>query len=303
MQASKRTPIVLSVGEILWDLLPGGRRAGGAPTNFVYHATMNGAEGYAISAVGNDALGTELEAQCEAHHIGAVLEHNAYPTGTVEVNLQNGIPQYTIIQNVAWDHIAPNAQASELVRRADAICFGTLGLRSEESRTTILALLDEAPASTLKYFDINIREKFYSKDLIETLLTRATVFKLNDEELVLLRTMFDLPADEFPDAAACAWFRHSYDLDYVILTAGGDFSTIVGRDETSTLPTPHVDVVDTVSAGDSFSGAFTAEILRGASLAQAHRAAVNTAAFVCTQAGAWPEYPDDIPDYVGGAAQ
>ncbi|MCI1983161.1 MAG: carbohydrate kinase [Bifidobacteriaceae bacterium] len=294
--ATTHTPLVLSIGEILWDMLPSGKRAGGAPTNFVYHATMNGTNGSAISAVGNDALGDELVQQCEAHHIGAVLERNDYPTGTVKVSLQNGIPQYTIIQDVAWDHIAPNAQASALVRRADAICFGTLGLRSKESRATILGLLDEAPANALKYFDINIREKFYSKDLIEDLLQRATVFKLNDEELVLLRTMFKLPSD---DTEACAWFRGAYDLDYVILTAGGDFSTIVGRSATSTLPTPHVEVVDTVSAGDSFSGAFTAEILKGASLAQAHRAAVNTAAFVCTQAGAWPEYPSHIPDYVG----
>jgi fructokinase len=297
--ATTQKPIVLSVGEILWDLLPSGKRAGGAPTNFVYHATMNGADGYAISAIGTDALGDELAAQVHDHHIGSVLERNDYPTGTVEVSLENGIPQYTIIENVAWDHLTKNAEASALVRRADAICFGTLGLRNEESRATILNLLDEAPATTLKYFDINIRQKFYSKELIEKLLTAATVFKLNDDELVLLRTMFDLPSD---DTAACSWFRERYDLDYVILTAGSEFSTIVGRTETSTLATPHVEVVDTVSAGDSFSGAFTAEILKGSDLATAHRAAVNTAAFVCTRAGAWPEYPATIPDYVGRAS-
>ena len=290
-----KKPVVLSVGEILWDLLPSGKRAGGAPTNFVYHATMSGADGYAISAVGNDALGDELLEQVHKNKIGSVLQRNDYPTGTVEVSLEDGIPQYTIIEDVAWDHIAASAEASELMKRADAVCFGTLGLRSEESRATILGLLDQAPQSALKYFDINIRQKFYSKELIEALLKRATVFKLNDEELELLRTMYELPTD---DTDAGAWFRNTYNLDYVILTAGSEFSTVVGRNESSTIHTPHVTVVDTVSAGDSFSGAFTAKILSGANLREAHKAAVNTAAFVCTQAGAWPEYPASIPDYV-----
>lgn len=293
-------PIVLSIGEILWDLLPTGKRAGGAPTNFVYHATMNGADGYAISAIGNDALGEELAEEVNRHHIGSILQHNEFPTGTVEVDLKDGIPQYKIIENVAWDHLRPSRDLTDMVEKADAVCFGTLGLRTAESRATILDLLRSTKPGAVKYFDINMRENFYSKELIDELLHEATIFKLNDEELEILRTMYDLPSG---DEMACRWFLEAFDLDYVILTAGSQYSTIVSATESSTVTTPHVSVVDTVGAGDSFSGAFTIKILEGASLAEAHRTAVNTAAFVCTQAGAWPEYPDRIPDYTDSQSE
>lgn len=291
-------PIVLSMGEILWDLLPSGKRAGGAPTNFVYHATMNGADGYAISAIGNDELGSELTEEVRRHNISSILQHNGYPTGTVEVSLADGIPRYTITEDVAWDHLRLNHDLTDLVATADAVCFGTLGLRNPESRATILELLRATKPGAIKYFDINIRQNFYSAELIDELLGEATIFKLNDEELELLRATYPLPADA---TEACHWFRERYDLDAVILTAGADHSTIVTRSETSTLATPRVHVVDTVGAGDSFSGTFTIKMLEGASLAQAHRAAVNTAAYVCTQVGAWPEYPQEIPDYLTNA--
>ena len=193
------TPIVLSLGELLWDMLPSGKRAGGAPVNFAYHAMKNGTEGWAISA--------------------------------------------------------------------------------------------------MKFFDINLRGDHYSKELIEELLKAATVFKINDEELLLLRDMFDIRGTSGEDASR--WFIEEFGLDYVILTAGSAYSTIISRKgEVSTLDTPRVEVNDTVGAGDSFSGTFTARILLGDTLAEAHRKAVNTAAFVCTQAGAWPEYPAEMPDYL-----
>lgn len=292
-------PIVLSMGEILWDMLPTGKRAGGAPTNFVYHATMNGADGYAISAIGNDSLGEELSTEVRRHNISSILQHNEYPTGTVGVNLNDGIPEYNITEEVAWDHLRPNHELSDLVATADAVCFGTLGMRAQESRDTILNLLKDTKNGAIKYFDINIRQKFYTAELITELLETATVFKLNDEELELLRTLFPLPATEDD---ACRWFLSTYSLDYVILTAGSSYSTIYSHTESSTIATPHVQVADTVGAGDSFSGTFTIKILQGANLREAHKAAVNTAAYVCTQEGAWPAYPVAMPDYVAGAA-
>ncbi|WP_240318674.1 PfkB family carbohydrate kinase, partial [Gardnerella vaginalis] len=224
----------------------------------------------------------------------------AWPTSTVDVELKNGIPEYTIVRNIAWDHIVYTRELVDLVSKADAICFGTLSLRSQETHDTVLELLKHTKPNAMKFFDINIRSDHYSKDLIDALLKEATVFKLNDSELLLLRDMFNIR--ETSDNEACKWFQARYGLDYVILTGGSTFSTIFTKTgESSTYPTPHVEVNDTVGAGDSFSGTFTARILAGDSLKDAHRAAINTAAYVCTQAGAWPEYPSEIPDYLAKA--
>ncbi|MDF7664142.1 carbohydrate kinase [Bifidobacterium sp. ESL0763] len=295
-------PIVVSLGELLWDMLPGGKRAGGAPVNFAYHAAMNGAEGHAISAVGEDELGDELIEATKESGVDSIIQRNAWPTSTVEVMLKNGIPEYTIVKGVAWDHILYTRELIAMVERADAICYGTLALRSQESHDTIIELLKHAKPTSMRFFDINIRGDHYSKELIDELLGYATVFKINDAELLLLQDMFDIRGTS--DEQACQWFMDRYGLSYVILTAGATFSTIVAKDgESSTLDTPRVDVVDTVGAGDSFSGTFTSKVLTGSSLAEAHRAAVNTAAFVCTQNGAWPTYPERIPDYLAEEAK
>ena len=163
-------PTVISLGEILWDMLPTGKRAGGAPVNFAYHASQNGAEGYAISAVGNDELGAELIADAHKAGINTLVQTNEYPTGTVDVALTNGIPEYTIVKNVAWDHIKLTDELIDAVSKADAVCFGTLGLRSPESHDTIIELLKHTKEGALKFFDINLRSDFYSKELIEELL-------------------------------------------------------------------------------------------------------------------------------------
>ncbi len=295
-------PIVISLGELLWDLLPQGKRVGGAPANFAYNAQENGAESYVISAVGEDDLGNELINEVEKANIKHIIQRNTWPTSTVDVALRNGIPEYTIVQNIAWDHIVYTDELADIVSKADAICFGTLSLRSKETHDTVLELLKHTKPGAMKFFDINIRSNYYSKDLIEALLKEATVFKLNDSELLLLRDMFDIR--ETSDDEACKWFQNHYDLDYVILTGGSTFSTIIAKDgESSTYTTPHVEVNDTVGAGDSFSGTFAARILEGYSLKDAHRYAVNTAAYVCTQAGAWPKYPEQITDYLAQAEQ
>lgn len=284
-----KKPIVVGIGELLWDVLPTGKRAGGAPINFVYHATQMGAEGYAISAVGNDLSGTEIVQELEKNHISNSLGTVEYPTGSVMVELKEGIPTYTIIEGVAWDHIPLTQESIDLIKRADAICFGTLALRSQASKETILSLLSYAREDALRFFDINIRQSYYSKELIETLLHKANVFKINDEELVLLRDMCKL---EGSDDEVCRQILQMYNLKYLVLTAGCAFSSIYTTNEVSTIPTPRVEVADTVGAGDSFSGAFVYSVLTGKSLREAHQTAVETAAFVCTQEGAWPPYPN-----------
>ena len=264
-------PIVVSLGELLWDMLPTGKRAGGAPVNFIYHATRNGTEGIAVSAVGEDQLGDELVDAVQGAGIDSLVQRNAWPTSTVEVMLKSGVPEYTIVRNVAWDHIVYTRELIEAVQKADAVCFGTLGLRSSESHDTIIELLKHTKPTAMKFFDINLRGDHYSKELIEELLGYATVFKINDAEL-LLRDMFDIRNTS--DDEACRWFLTTYNLDYVILTGGSTFSTIIAKTgESSTISTPYVEVADTVGAGDSFSGTFAAKILTGNTMAEAHRAA------------------------------
>ena len=286
----KSKPVVVGIGELLWDVFPDVKKAGGAPINFVYHATQLGAEGYAISAVGNDVFGTEIIQELDKNGIDSnYISTVEYPTGSVMVELKNGIPSYTIIEGVAWDHI-PLTQASiDLMKRADAVCFGTLAQRAAESRETLRTLLSYMPSHALRFFDINIRQSYYSKELIASLLEEANVFKINDEELDLIREMFSLSEDE---DTACRQLVERYSLRYMILTAGSRYSSVYTAADKSTILTPKVEVADTVGAGDSFSGAFVYSILAGKSLREAHQTAVGTAAFVCTKEGAWPAYPN-----------
>ena len=280
-----KKPLIIGIGELLWDVLPTGKKAGGAPVNFAYHAARFGGEAYAISAVGNDPLGTEIIEEIDRIGIGYVIERVDYPTGTVIVELRDGIPDYTIIEGVAWDHIPLTEEMKQLAERADAVCFGTLAQRSEESRITIQRLLSHVPEEALRVYDINLRQHYYTRELIVASLRHSNVFKINDEELELLRGIFGLESDTMHDF--CRRFVKLYNLRYLILTAGANFSAVFTIDEESFIDTPRVEVVDTVGAGDSFTGAFIASILTGHPLAEAHRIAVDHAAFVCTRAGAW----------------
>lgn len=282
-----KKPIVVGIGELLWDVFPTGKRAGGAPINFVYHATQLGAEGYAISAVGKDSLGKEILQVLKENNIANYVESVDYPTGTVQVKLADGIPSYTIIENVAWDHIPLTKTASDLVKQADAVCYGTLALRNSDSRKTVETLLSQTPKEALRFFDINLRQHYYSKELIEELLREANIFKINDEEIQVLSKMFNLTGTE---DTLVKYFMNTYKLRYLILTAGEKYSTIYSQTEKSYIETPKVKVADTVGAGDSFSGAFVQGLLSGKTLKEAHRQAVEISAFVCTQTGAWPKY-------------
>ncbi|MDR0574226.1 MAG: carbohydrate kinase [Tannerella sp.] len=282
-------PLVAGIGELLWDVFPDRRKAGGAPINLVYHAARMGAKGCAISAVGNDDAGAELVRELEEKGICNFIEKVEYPTGNVIVELNaDGSPVYTITEGVAWDYMPLTQRAIDLIREADAVCFGTLAQRSPVSHETINALLNYAPESAIRLFDINLRRHYYSRVLIEESLRKANVFKLNDEELATLRRMFDMGGS---DDDVCRTFIEKYDLRYLVLTAGSVSSTIYSRDDTSVIPTPKITVEDTVGAGDSFSGAFVYSILTGKSLREAHKTAVDVAAFVCTQRGAWPSCP------------
>ncbi|MDO5608374.1 MAG: carbohydrate kinase [Capnocytophaga sp.] len=284
-----KKPVIVGIGEVLWDVFPTGKRAGGAPMNLVYHATQLGAEGYAISAVGNDLPGTELINEMDTNnirHCTAVVEH---PTGSVMVELTDGIPSYTIVDSVAWDNVPASKEAKAIVKRADAIAFGTLAQRSEVSRKNLKKLIKATPDDCIRYFDINLRQQFYNEKTIRKLLKLSTILKINDEELEIIKPMFGL--ENLSDEEAIVKLIRKYDLRYVILTAGSRYSHIYNKKGLySAIDTPKVIVADTVGAGDSFSGAFLHSVLSGMSVYEAHKKAVEIAAFVCTQHGAWPSY-------------
>ena len=277
---------VIGVGEFLWDVTPTGKRAGGAPVNFAYHASCDDVEGWAVSAVGKDELGRELLAAARENGIRLLVAEVDWPTGTVDVLLNDGQPDFHIRENVAWDHIPLTDELKKKASAASAITFGTLAQRCPVSRATTKALLEAAPESAWKVYDINLRQKFWSKELIEESLCMANVFKINNDEMSLLKELFGFSGMGEDDIAAR--FISDYGLRMLVLTAGEHYSSIYTPEgKVSEIPTPKVKVEDAIGAGDSFTGTLISGLLRGQSIRQAHENAVETAAYVCTQSGAW----------------
>ena len=277
--------VIVGIGEILWDMLPAGKALGGAPANFAYHALRLGEEGWAVSAIGDDPLGAEIMdivTRKKLRHIIAVTDK---PTGTVQVELDDkGVPGYNIKEDVAWDNIPFTPEMEALAARADAVCFGSLVQRMA-SRDSVLRFLRATRPEALRVFDINLRQHYYSREVIDESLKLADILKINDEEIRIVADMFGLGDD---DTAACRALIARYGLQFVILTKGADGSEVITADESFPQKAGKVKVVDTVGAGDSFTAAFVVAYLRGLSLSDAQRLANETAAYVCSCKGAMP---------------
>ncbi len=286
---------VVGLGEVLWDVLPEGKKLGGAPANFAYHAGqflgMNNT--IAVSALGNDKLADETIEALKEHGLNDLLPRVPYPTGTVQVQLdEQGIPTYDIKENVAWDNIPFDDDIVEIARNCRAVCFGSLAQRNVVSRQTIQKFLDATPADCLKIFDINLRQQFYTQEVIRESLQRCNILKINDEELVLIGRMFGYPGLDIENK--CWLILGKYNLDMLVLTCGTNGSYVFSPGQMSFQETPKVTVADTVGAGDSFTGSFCAAILNGRPVAEAHKLAVEVSAYVCTQNGAMPVIPPTI---------
>ena len=289
-------PIVVGMGEALWDVLPDGKKIDGAPANFAFHAGQAGMDSRVVSAVGNDALGEEALATLEGKglNIEAVARVD-FPTGVVNVSLgEQGIPQYDICEGVAWDNIPFTPALANLASQAQAVCWGSLAQRNEVSRKTIFSFLDAMPSDEerLKVFDINLRQQFYTLEIIEASCRRANVLKINDEELVLVSELLRLGAGS-PEVL-CRSLMERYGLSILVLTCGANGSYVFTPVETSYRVTPKVQVADTVGAGDSFTATLVGELLRKTPVGVAHEHAVEVAAYVCTQQGAMAEWPDSL---------
>lgn len=289
--------VVVGMGEALWDVLPEGKKIGGAPANFAYHVSQFGLPSCVVSAVGDDALGNEIIENFTSKGLNHLIAKVPYPTGTVQVEIdQAGIPQYEIKENVAWDNIPYTEELEKLAANTKAVCFGSLAQRNVVSRETIGRFLDAMPKNddSLVVFDVNLRQGFYNKEILCNSMERCNILKINDEELVTVSRMFGYPGIDLQDK--CWILLGKYNLKMLILTCGINGSYVFTPGNVSFQPTPKVEVADTVGAGDSFTAAFIASILKGRSVQEAHSRAVQTSAYVCTRKGAMPILPAELTD-------
>ena len=230
---------IVGIGEALWDCLPEGSKLGGAPANFAYHVNQFGYDSWAISALGNDALGDETINRFQAMGLKHIMPIVGYPTGTVQVTLDaEGVPTYDIKNNVAWDNIPFTPEIEAVARDCRAVCFGSLAQRSEVSSQTINRFLDATPTDCLKIFDINLRQQFYTKDVIRASLRRCNILKINDEELVTIGRLFGYPGLDMENK--CWLLLGKYNLDMLVLTCGVNGSYVFAPDHLSFVETPQV---------------------------------------------------------------
>ena len=287
-------PVIVGLGEMLWDIYPDAAHFGGAPTNFACHAAALGAEAWLVSAGGDDAAGKDALRELARHGVrdGMIQVHPARPTGTVLVTLDSrGQPRYEISTGAAWDEVAWNDGLGALARRCDAACFGTLGQRSAASRAVIRRFLRAMRPETLRVFDVNLRQQYHDADLVRESLALANVLKLNDEELSVVARYCGCRSG---DLGALRDIARDRDLRLVALTRGARGSILIAGDVEHECAPPSAAVVDTVGAGDAFTAALTLGMLRELPLETIHRHAGDVAAFVCSMKGATPALPERL---------
>lgn len=283
---------VAAIGEILWDILPTAEVLGGAPVNFAYHVTALGAKGLPISTVGDDPRGAKALAELQRRGVetAGISVAGEWPTGYVDISLdESGVAAYSFPAEVAWDHLQVNAFARNLQGQLDAVCFGTLAQRSDPSRRTIREFLDGLRPETVRVCDVNLRQNFYSRELIESSLGRADLLKLNEEELPVLADLLGLGGGE-----ERLWLRQllaRFGLSLAILTRGGRGSLLMTPTDVSDHPGVATGIADTIGAGDAFTAAVTLGYLGKMELGRINDRANRLAAYVCTRQGAMPEIP------------
>jgi fructokinase len=279
---------IVGLGEILWDLLPDGRRLGGAPFNFTFHCHQLGHRSAMVSRVGADDLGRLI--RTTVHQLGLsdgfLQEDASHPTGTVPVSLDTaGQPTFTITPDVAFDYLAWDDRLESLFAQARAVCFGTLIQRHGVARQTVHQAL-AAAQNALVVYDVNLRQHYYDRATIETSLEASDWVKLNDAELLVLRDLLSLSGKT--ESALLADLRRRYDLELAALTRGANGCLVQTDTEEIDLPGIAVAVVDTIGAGDAFSAGLLAGTLEGKSLAEAASFANRLAARVAASAGGTP---------------
>jgi fructokinase len=286
---STKQGTVVGLGELLWDLLPSGKQLGGAPANFAYISSLFGNRGVVASRVGTDALGDAAVDQLATLNLEdhCVQRDQSHVTGTVGVEIDDhGQPTFTIVENIAWDHLEWTSDWQKLATEADIVCFGSLAQRSEESRSTILKFLKATREDALRIFDVNLRQNYFSREVLTESLALTDVAKLNDAELPVVLTQCGLPVrGELENAQA---LRQEFDLDLVCVTRGVNGSLLVSASESNAHPGYKVTVSDTIGAGDAFTAALARHLAQGASLAAINMIANRVGSWVASVPGATP---------------
>lgn len=292
-----RKMLIAGIGEVLWDVYPDAARFGGAPANFACHAAALGADAWMVSAVGTDDLGDraiETLAHAGVHH-ETVARDDAHETGQVRVAVDlDGQPTYEFAPDTAWDNLEWSADLESLAPRCDAVCFGTLAQRSVKSRATIQRFIQAKSSDALLMFDVNLRQHFYDRDVIEQSLGLASAVKLNEDELPIVADLCGIERSALPKMLRDIMSR--FDLRLGALTCGADGAVIMAGNEESTYPALPTKVVDTVGAGDAFTATLVSDFLRGRKLVDINRRANAVASYVCSQPGAVMALPRELRD-------
>ncbi|MDR0516939.1 MAG: carbohydrate kinase [Fibromonadaceae bacterium] len=276
---------IVGLGEALWDVFPERKALGGAPANFARCVSQLGFKGCLVSAVGKDLLGKEILETLTEKKMNFLIETVDYPTGIAQVHLNaEGVAQYEICKNSAWDNIPFTKRMEDLALKCSAVCFGTLAQRNAASRNAIRSFLELVPKEAYKIFDVNLRQNFYSKEIVLQSLQYCNILKMNEEEVAEIARIFEIAG--MTEREICLHLLKAYNLKFVIETKGAVGSYVFCDYETSYLEALKVPVTDTVGAGDSFIAAFAVALLRGETLQEAHKLAVKSAARTCSQRNA-----------------
>lgn len=280
---------VVGLGEVLWDVFPERTCLGGAPANFAYITTLMGDQGIVASRVGEDSRG--IEALQRLEELGLDIDHvqtdHKFPTGTVNVKVDvQGFAQYQICHPVAWDFLDWTDGWQRLAESADAVCFGSLAQRSERSRETIRKFLNATLKSAVRIFDVNLRQEYYSREILSDSMKLADIVKLNDEELPKIMKLCGL--EHVDELSSAQQLGDEFGLKLVCVTRGGRGSLLVRGEESSEHPGFRVTVADTVGSGDAFTAGLVHEYLHGASLALMNEVANLVGAWVASEVGATP---------------
>ncbi|WP_158800045.1 carbohydrate kinase [Pedobacter sp. L105] len=292
-----KEPSVICFGEILWDNLPDGRTAGGAPMNVAYHLNTIGATSQLISRIGHDQPGAQLKNFCHQISLPTALIQTDQLHPTSEVNakiMANHEVVYDIVLNVAWDYISYEPHLGDLAGTADAFVFGSLSARNTTSRETLLHILDSAK---FKIFDVNIRAPHYSKEILALLLQRANVLKLNNDELELLTALFYKKG--VAESEGIKFIQQEFYIPEIIITKGSEGASYYDMDTAIHRKAYPVKVADTIGAGDSFLAAFIYKKLKGKAITEVLDYALGMGAFIASQNGACPAYTTtDLDNFI-----
>ncbi len=282
---------VVAIGEILWDVFPEGKQAGGSSMNVALHLHKQGIESKFISAIGEDDDGKNLiEFLIHQNFKPDLIQTSNLPTSTVQVKLdENKQATYTIVEPVAWDAIELTNEAIDAVKNADAFVYCSLTCRKEKSKSTIINLLKHAK---LKIFDINLREPFYTIETLKILLAHADILKVNEDELSYLRKELNLSGNN--EEQLLKQLSHDFDIQVICLTLGEHGAYVLKDTQLHQHRGYPVKVADTVGAGDSFLATFITSYLDGFPMDTILDRACKVGAFVASKHGANPSYGNEV---------